>query len=380
MALGSYNDFIKSMLSLREQRLQEERYKQLERMENQERMSKMMAGMGEQAGQMFQTMGQNQMANRMMSEYGMGGGTAPPRAGTVNTPWSNQVAAGRPDFYPAGRGTGGMPELKMRMEMQQQNSLDQWRAAQLGQKQEDLNFKKSSWLVGQATAANKLDAANVAAKNKGLDSDYSANLKYITNRKVAMDAIKNAASPEEHEIAVTSLTALDAAAQQRGLKVEVIDQSKIPPFMSEDDRTALETQQTAVSEARTALEEVQKAEPSLGEKAIGWTGLGAILGEGVNIPGVGKIPGLGYKIPSEKEADIATAQQRYKQEQQKLRETPGASFYGEKPVTPKTTTTAPKKTGALTEAIPVGTTKPFRNKATGEPEMFKWDGTQWVPQ
>ena len=42
------------------------------------------------------------------------------------------------------------------------------------------------------------------------------------------------------------------------MKVDPIDPDTIPPFMTEDDSTALKDQQTAVSEARTALEEAEE--------------------------------------------------------------------------------------------------------------------------
>ena len=133
--------------------------------------------------------------------------------------------------------------------------------------------------------------------------------------------------------------------------------------MSQTDKDTLTDQQTAVSEARTALEEAQKAPPGLIDRTRSFLGLGTG-------PGALGLPG----IPTQKEGAVKSATELFEQEQQKLRETPGASFYGEKPV--------PKKTGELKETgeIPVGKTKSFRNKSTGKPELFTWDGTEWVPQ
>ena len=72
-SIGGYMDFVKQMLGLREQRLEEERYKQLERMENQKQMMSTIGDIQEGilgAGKEYQ---QNQLGNRLSEEYSAAG-------------------------------------------------------------------------------------------------------------------------------------------------------------------------------------------------------------------------------------------------------------------------------------------------------------------
>ena len=302
---GGYIDFVNSMLKLRDQRLEEERYKQLERMENQKQMLSTIGDIGEGIASAGQQYGQNQMANQLMSEtYG-----APPRAQAVDPSMQGpaDLAAERmPGFY-----TGGMPELTMRMKMDEFKSKDLARQADIYSKTQNLKFAKSKWLVDQASTAAK-------EQSKEQTGAFKDTLAYIKQRDAVMDALSSAENPEQYKSSMDTLNALEATAEKRGLKVPPVDRNTIAPFMTETEKTSLTTQQTAVGQARTALEEAKKTEP-------GW--LDTIL------PMAQGALGMDVGGPTYKDKAVQTAQELYEQQQKKLREMPGASFYGEKPVT-----------------------------------------------
>ena len=202
---GGYIDFINSMLNLRNQRLQEEKAKAEMRQEQQQQMMKMASGISQQIGSAFQGYQENQMANRMMSEYGMGAQAAPPRAGAVNVPWSNQRAATMPDMYPAGRGTGGMAELKMRIAMEDftGKKAGYERAARGEERAEDyLGLAKQR--EGRTSEA-ETERLNNAAANLEIRRDAAARADEVARLKAeqkvvddAMTSFKNA-SPKFQE-------------------------------------------------------------------------------------------------------------------------------------------------------------------------------------
>ena len=345
-------DFIQQMLGLRKQRLEEEEAKQKERLAQQAQMMDTIGDIQEGIGSAFKTGQENQMANQLMCEtYGQ-----PPRAQAVDPSMQGpaDLAAQRmPGFY-----TGGMPELKMRMGMEEFQSKDLARRADIYSKTRNLEFQQDKWRVQQAQTAKK-------DIDKNLDQDVKNENWYLKENRVVDSAIEKAQTPEQWRTAVDHKIAVNNAAQKRGMKVEPFDPTTIAPFMSQTEKDALTTQQDAVSQARTDLEDAKKA-------PLGWADTLGL--RNIAAGALGMEPG-----PTYHEEGVTSAQQLYEQEQQKLRETPGASFYGEKPVT----SSAPaKKNGELRESggPAVGDTKMLRNKATKRVEEFVWDGTAWVPR
>jgi hypothetical protein len=349
--IGGYMDFINEMLELRNQRLQEEKFKAEQKQEQMQQMMKVASQVSGQIGDAFQGYQESQLGNQLSAQYF---GT-PPRAQAVDPSLQGpaDLAAQRmPGFY-----TGGMTEFKMRMGMEENLSQARYRDAMINRMGQNLEFQKSKYLVDQATKAK-------TGADKDLQQELNNSKWYIKENKVYDDAIAKAASPEEYQNAIDAKLALNQAAIKRGMKVEPLDPATIPPYMTADEQTELENQQTAVSTARTALEEAKKAPPGFIDRTRQFLGLGTE-------PGALGLPG----IPTQKEGAIKSAQELYEQEQQRLREMPGASFYGEKPVTSK-------KTGTLTETPATGDTIPLapgtkrHSKSTGRTQ--EWNGKEWV--
>ena len=346
---GSYLAFIDSMLKLRGQRLQEEELEQKERLIQQDQMMKMVGGIGESITSGFQTGQENQMANRLMQEQY--GGGVPQDASFAGAKLAAEGGGSR-------QFTGGMPELKMRMAMAEDMSQADYRDAMINRMGQNLKFQKSKWLVGQASAAAK-------DQSKEQTGAFKDTLAYIKQRDAVMDALSNSENPEQYKSSMDTLVALEATAEKRGLKVPPVDRSQIAPFMSENEKTALTSQQTAVSSARIALEEAEKAPPGLIDSTRKFFGLGTESGA-LGLPG----------IPTQKEGAIKSAQELYEAEQQKLRELPGGSFYNEKPINkPKGGTLKEAGgTGGDTIELEKGTRR--HSKSTGRTQ--EWDGTKWV--
>ena len=142
------------------------------------------------------------MANRVMQEYGYGAQAAPPRAGAVDVPWSNQRAAGMPDMYPAGRGTGGLPELKMRIEMEELGGKrmdNEMKQRAEGRSGDYLALAKQRETRTAGTEAERLanqEESLILRQQAGARADALARAQ--AEQKAVDDAYKayNAASPE----------------------------------------------------------------------------------------------------------------------------------------------------------------------------------------
>ena len=279
--MGGYIDFINSMLNLRSQRLKEEELEQEERMFQQKQMMNMVGDIGESITKFGAQRSQDQMANRVMQEYGYGAQAAPPRAGEVNVPWSNQRAAGMPDMYPAGRGTGGLPELKMRMEMEElggkrmDNEMKQRAEGRsedylalakqregrtAGTEAERLENAEANLGLRQQAAARADEVARLKAEQKVVDdamtSFKAADPKFQAQAKNAEAYNKGVtaslqamsgpyATQESYLQGLQKIDALYAGAESQGLKV---DRPKIASW--EDMQSAAEKQKAIDAAAR----------------------------------------------------------------------------------------------------------------------------------
>ena len=277
--MGGYIDFINSMLNLRSQRLKEEELEQKERLIQQEAMMDMVGDIGKSITKFGAQSSQDQMANRMMQEYGYGAQAAPPRAGEVNVPWSNQRAAGMPDMYPAGRGTGGLPELKMRIEMEELGGkrmddamkqraegrsedyltlAKQRETRTAGTEAERLANQEESLILRQQAGARADEVARLKAEQKVVDdamtSFKAADPKFQAQAKnaeaynkgvtAALQAMSGQyATQESYLQGLQKIDALYAGAESQGLKVDR------PKIASWEDMQAAAAKQKAIDAA-----------------------------------------------------------------------------------------------------------------------------------
>ena len=234
--MGSYIEFIGAMLNLRNQRLQEERYEQLERMENQQQMMNMVGDIGQSITKFGAQGAQDKMANRMMSEYGMGAQAAPPRAGAVNVPWSNQRAAGMPDMYPAGRGTGGLPELKMRIEMEELGGKrmdDVMKQRAEGRSEDYLALAKQRETRTSGTEAERLENAEL---NLGLRQQAAARADEVARLKAEQKVVDDAMTSFKAADPKFQAQAKNAEAYNKGVTASL--QAMTKPYTTQEDYLA----------------------------------------------------------------------------------------------------------------------------------------------
>jgi hypothetical protein len=332
------------MLGLRNQRLEEALAEA--KMQRQD-MAALGGGIGdfaENIGKGLYRSRQDQMANSLMDE-------GIPRAQAVDPSLqgpADAAAASMPGFH-----QGGMEEMRMRMAMEDIRN-DQMRARAY---QDRVDTMKAQHYIQDAQRT-------WAQTDKKLQGEYANSKAYIKEMRVLDDALAKAEDPVAYQSAADAKLALNKAAIKRGMEVQPIDPTSIPPFMTPAQKAAVAAQKEAVAQAQQALTGAQNAPMGM------WDGIRSALGLNPDSTL------LGIPVTFAKERAIRAAQEKYDQEQKTLSEMPGGGTtkapIAQEPPVSKSATGA---TGSSSSSsIPLGHRQ--YNAATGQKR--EWDGEKWI--
>jgi hypothetical protein len=303
-SIGGYMDFVKQMLSLRDQRLQEERYRQLERQAQQEQMMKMVGNIGSAITSYGQKSAENQMAQRLWQEYRGGGAAATtPEAATYGnvpqdasfagaklaagggTPYGMVPLSGTTAAPAPTRFTGGIEELKLRMGMEELGKKGLKEELERKNERERLDIAQGHLTlaagregrVSEAEAirlensAERLRLQQEAAAARAEANDRARSQKYVDDAlktwhastdkykgaqrdaaaynkaiQASLDAVNKAVKFGDQYNYLDAISNIDShfqAAQNQGLKVQM------PKIASWEDLRAAQAKQEAVDAA-----------------------------------------------------------------------------------------------------------------------------------
>jgi hypothetical protein len=210
-----------------------------------------------------------------------------------------------------------------------------------------------------------------AQTDKKLQNEYTNSTAYIKEMRVLDESLAKAEDPVAYQSAADRKLALNKAAIKRGMEVDPIDPSTIPPFMTPDQKAALAAQREAVAQAQAALAEAQGAPAGM------WDGIRSSLGL------TPESTVLGIPVTFDRERAIKEAQARFDQEQKTLAEMPGGPA-GAHNLPVGTPAAAPISEPAPVSRSASGATKTSQypaghrqhNPATGQ--VREWDGEKWI--
>jgi hypothetical protein len=111
-----------------------------------------------------------------------------------------------------------------------------------------------------------------AQTDKKLQGEYTNQLAYQKEMRILDNALATAEEPIAYDSAAQRKVALNKAAIKRGMEVDPVDPSSIPPFMTPEQRQAVAAQREAVAQAQAAMKQAEAAPMGM------WDGIRSSLG------------------------------------------------------------------------------------------------------
>lgn len=186
---------------------------------------------------------QDEIANSLMNEE-----ANIPRAQAVDPAAQGPAdakAAKMPGFH-----TGGMDEMKLTMAMEDQKM--QRIASDLAVARE---ARYNAMMDQQANARQQAAAADAfRSSSKDMQEAFNDSMAYYKTSGVGLKAAAEATTQEEYDAAASGVMSMYNAAVKRGLDVQ---QPKLPPFMTPEQKAAMAAQQQAIADERTAIEQLR---------------------------------------------------------------------------------------------------------------------------